>query len=355
MSRSVHKLSVSFRYNYTCPDFFFLSSSLEQLHMNCAIMICTPVSWKSLRNLTLNSCKLSDDKAVANILSGCPVLENLELFYCLALPQRLDLSKSLNLRRLEIRWSCRSSYPLEIIAPQIRYLKVIVLEEPCTLVDVSSVTEANLEICIQKLFFTVADFVQIRVLKMLEKLQNVERLTFGRTLLQMLSLAELRGITFPMLKVHTLIVETMIVRSAIPGITRLLQNSPVLTKLIAQATCSGNINDHTLDYYLGVLGLNPDQCWRSEYIHNFPTSEGIFSMVRCENAASKLFTSFMELVLRNSKTLETMVIRFRPTPALALECFAQLLQMPPTLPHNDNVSIVLNPSNHSLIASVSLS
>lgn len=86
-------------------------------------------------------------------------------------------------------------------------------------------------------------------------------------------------------------------------------------------------------------------------IQNFPTSEGIYPMVHCENAASKLFASFMELVLRNSKTLETIVVQFRSTP-LALECFAQLLQMPPTLPHNNNVSIVLNPSNYSLIASV---
>lgn len=240
----------------------------------------------------------------------------------------------------------------------------------------------------------------------------------------MLSLAELCGITFPMLKVHTLILETMVVRFAIPGITRLLQNSPLLKKLIAQAACSSNINvfyqkplfiflylnkdhaklrlteqdhfknhiplniffccanlyrtdiyfvgpkkkeicgntflcslqDHYLDYYLrSVRGLNPDQCWKSEYIHNFPTSEGIFPMVRCENAASKLFASFMELVLRNSKTLETMVVQFRSTyHPLALECFEQLLQMPPTLPHNNNVSIVLNPSNYSLVASVSL-
>lgn len=102
-----------------------------------------------------------------------------------------------------------------------------------------------------------------------------------------------------------------------------------------------SIQDQDLDNYLSQRGLNPDKCWRSEYI---------------QNAASKLFASFMELVLRNSKTLETMVVQFRSryTHPLALECFAQLLQMPPTLPHNNNVSIVLNPNNYSLIASVSL-
>ena len=47
-------------------------------------------------------------------------------------------------------------------------------------------TEASLEISIHKKILPVADFVQIMVLKMLEQLQNVERLTFGSTLLQVL-------------------------------------------------------------------------------------------------------------------------------------------------------------------------
>ncbi|KAG2288804.1 hypothetical protein Bca4012_030285 [Brassica carinata] len=340
MSRSVNKLSVSFL-NYRCPDFFFLSAYLEQLSVSLAlIVICTKVSWISLRKLTLHSCSFSYGEPIANILSGCPTLETLELIYC---------------RRFEIKSSFQSSY-VKIIGPQIHYLKLTISKELCTLVDVSSVTEASLEISIHKKFLPVADFVQIMVLKMLEQLQNVERLTFGSTLLQILSLAEVRGILFPTFNVQTLIVETMFVRSAIPGITRLLQNSPVLKKLIAKATCSGSIDDYGLDgHYLSLRGLNLDQCWRSEYMQNFPTSVGIGSMVRCENAVSKLLASFLELVLKNSKTLEMMVVQFRTTRPLALEFFSQLLPMPPTLPHNNNVSLVLNPSNYSLTASVSLS
>uniref|UniRef100_M4D672 F-box domain-containing protein n=1 Tax=Brassica campestris TaxID=3711 RepID=M4D672_BRACM len=310
MSRSVNKLSVSFL-NYRCPNFFFLSSSLEQLSVSLAFVICTTVSWKSLRSLTLSSCIFSYGEPIANILSGCPILETLELIYCRGLPRRLDLSKSLSLRRFEIRFSFQSSY-VEIIAPQIHYLKLTISEEQYA-----------------------------------RTAENVERLTFGSTLLQILSLAELRGILFPTFNVQTLIVETMFVRSAIPGITRLLQNSPMLKKLIAQATCRGNIDDHGLDdHYLSLQGLNLDQCWRSEYIQNIPTSVGI---------ESKLLASFLELVLRNSKTVEMMVVQYSSTHPLALEFFAQLLQMPPTLPHNNNVSLVVNPSNHSLTASVSSS
>lgn len=55
----------------------------------------------------------------------------------------------------------------------------------------------------------------------------------------MLSLAALCGVRFPMLKVESLTLETMIVRSVIPGITKLLQNSPGLRKLtIHTVKCS---------------------------------------------------------------------------------------------------------------------
>ena len=82
MSRSVNKLSVSFL-NYRCPDFFFLSAYLEQLSVSLAlIVICTKVSWISLRKLTLHSCSFSYGEPIANILSGCPTLETLELIYC---------------------------------------------------------------------------------------------------------------------------------------------------------------------------------------------------------------------------------------------------------------------------------
>ncbi|WZZ04742.1 hypothetical protein YC2023_090663 [Brassica napus] len=234
-------------------------SSLEQLDLKFALIpICTTVSWKILRNLTLSSCNFSYDESIAriskkefttNILSGCPILETLEVIYCHGLPRRLDLSKSLNLRRLEIKWTCQSSYPVEIIAPHIHYLKLSTYKEPCTLVDVSSVTRHG-------------HGSDIRIFE--EQRKSRFWLLFESTRFESGSMLEIRIYS-------------------------------------------------ELSYLKGK----------------------IYPMVRCENAASKLFTSLMEVGLRNSKTLEMMVVQFKSTP-LALECFAQLLQMPPTLPHNNN-------------------
>lgn len=199
MSRNVGELSLTgllFVYEtYNgFPDCFYLSSSLRQLNLVGFDMRpgCT-VSWNFLRRLTLSCCSLYDE-SIANILSGSPNLETLQLFYCDGLLKRLDLSKSPSLSALEIYgWSERSGQ-MEIVAPHIHYLNLKNSDVgPCTLVDVSSLADAILRIGLNRYrpfmagFQQYADVLQTMVLKMLAKLQNVERLTFrGGYLLQVL-------------------------------------------------------------------------------------------------------------------------------------------------------------------------
>ncbi|CAN7048035.1 unnamed protein product [Brassica oleracea var. botrytis] len=185
VSHNVENLSLDFSSHYyvKLPDFFCNSSSVKQLNIDIGFshMIvpeyCT-MSWTSLQKLSLSCGRLSDE-SMANILSGCPVLENLTLHNCVEL---------------------KSSSP--------------------TLVNVDSLTEAKLEILFSvKRYFTFkADFFQTVVLKMLEKLQNAEKLTFGGNhfFLKILSLVEIRGVPFPMFKVKlALTLDTKISRYTI--------------------------------------------------------------------------------------------------------------------------------------------
>ncbi|CAN6892345.1 unnamed protein product [Brassica oleracea] len=179
VSHNVENLSLDFSSHYyvKLPDFFCNSSSVKQLNIDIGFShmtvpeYCT-VSWTSLQKLSLSCGRLSDE-SMANILSGCPVLENLTLHNCVEL---------------------KSSSP--------------------TLVNVDSLTEAKLEILFSvKRYFTFkADFFQTVVLKMLEKLQNAEKLTFGGNFIQILSLVEIRGVPFPMFKVKALTLDTKISR-----------------------------------------------------------------------------------------------------------------------------------------------
>ena len=125
---------------------------------------------------------------MAKILSGCPVLESLTLNRCDELSY-LDLSRSLRLRTLVVERSSSATGPKDIEAPHIHYLYLRYSQFPCSLADVSSLTEANVDICTNELSYN-ARLLQPAVMDMLEKLQHVEKLTFGGNLLQVYVLAQ---------------------------------------------------------------------------------------------------------------------------------------------------------------------
>ena len=140
--------------------------------------------WTSLKKLSLSRIFLSAE-SLAKILSGCPVLQSLTLYYCHK-PSVLDLSKSLHLRTLAVsRNKSRDPGPTQILAPHIHSLRLVHSQLPCTLADVSSLTEAKMEICfVLGKTNSGADILQAMVLKMLKRLQNVEKPTFGGNFLQ---------------------------------------------------------------------------------------------------------------------------------------------------------------------------
>lgn len=189
VSRSTEKLSLEFRHAYAVayrfPEVFFTSCSLKQLFVESGTIDTIPghntVSWRSLKTLSLRGCVLSDE-ACAKILSGSPLLECLTLF-CYKL-ERLDLSECLMLKRLDVQcWEQMTHSD----------------ESRCDLADVSSLTEANVNInCSRRLGFLYDDFgdpetgladsLQVLILRTLEKLQNVEKLTLcGALCLQVFS------------------------------------------------------------------------------------------------------------------------------------------------------------------------
>ena len=140
------------------------------------------MSWISLQTLSLSSFRLSDE-SMGKILSGCPVLEKLKLYYCCKL-KVLDLSKSLRLRTLEVN-SVTVAGPKQIVAPNIHCLRLFNSQLSYPLPDVVSLTEAELEICFVSMDSQFeADFLQVWVLEMLEKLQNADKLNFGRNFFQ---------------------------------------------------------------------------------------------------------------------------------------------------------------------------
>ncbi|KAJ4880605.1 putative F-box protein [Raphanus sativus] len=121
---------------------------------------------------------------MAKILSGCPVLGYLKLYHCGEL-NVLDLSQSPRLKTLEVIRNMRVRGPRQIVAPDIHFLRLYDPQLSCSLVDVSSLTEARLEIsCLSLNSDFNANFLQVVVLKMLDQLKNAEKLKLGRNFIQ---------------------------------------------------------------------------------------------------------------------------------------------------------------------------
>lgn len=188
MSRNVENMFLDFNFVYDIPDFFYNSSSIKQLDVKVRYTNMIPrcsVSWTSLKKLSFRSCGLSVD-TMAKILSGCPILESLTLYFCDQL-NVLDLSTSQRLRTLEVVQDTCLRGPTEIVAPHIHCLRLRNSQLPCTLVDVWSLTEAKLNIFFTPVKETLqAGFLNLQamVLKILEKLMHVETLIIGGNFLQ---------------------------------------------------------------------------------------------------------------------------------------------------------------------------
>ncbi|CAH8355164.1 unnamed protein product [Eruca vesicaria subsp. sativa] len=352
MSHNVESLSLylcNSYFKYVFPNFFWNSSSVKQLNtdleISCMIvpLECT-VSLTSLQKLSLTRCSLYNG-SMAKILSGCPVLENLTLDYLDEL-NVLDLSKSLRLRTLEVQsdeWS--SPGTKQIVAPHIHCLSLYDAELSCTLVDVASLAEANLEIYCDSDCNDHNDVLQTMGLRMLEKLHNVEKLTFGGNFIQLLSLAEIvgdpflilnAGVPFPILKVKALTLDIKICQYVIPGIERLLQISPDLETLTVRGRTRFQVPEEFAGNYLKLRCFNVNKCWRSK--------DGASWNKCCEDLKSEHVSSLVELVLKNTEKLDKMVV-------LLDERYLNFKiedVVVPTLPNNKNVNVVL--SNTKLMA-----
>ncbi|KAL0707376.1 hypothetical protein Bca4012_073802 [Brassica carinata] len=283
MSRDVENLSLDFLhhyYKYKLHDFFYYTYSFKQLDITLSYdrhtifpLECT-VSWTSLQKLSLTNCSLFD-KLLAKILSGCPVLKYLRLYECGEL-KILDLSKFLRLKILEVIRHLPVQGPKKILAPHIHCLKLHDSQLSCTLVDVASLTEANLEMSPRSLNREFnGDFLQGMVLKMLEKLKNAEKLTLGRNFTEV----------------------------------------------------------EFLDKYLKSQGFNVNKCWRSK--------DGASWNKYCKDLKSEHVASLVELVLKNTEKLDKMVV-------LLDDHFLKFKiedVVVPTLPHNNNITIVLSSTN----------
>ncbi|WMV20308.1 hypothetical protein MTR67_013693 [Solanum verrucosum] len=138
--------SVSEEEVYALPECLYTCSSLITLVVGfCSFDANVAVAWKSLKSIKLKWMVLSNDHIV-NLLSGCPILETMELFRFKGF-SRLEIRSS-KLKRLNLIAynDDELDHSLEIVAPYLQHLEICesLYGFKCRLVDVSSLVNAKL-------------------------------------------------------------------------------------------------------------------------------------------------------------------------------------------------------------------
>ncbi|GJX17743.1 F-box/LRR-repeat protein 25-like protein [Tanacetum coccineum] len=200
---------------FVLDQYMFINSCFTHLKLKlrcCVINPTAAISWSKLASLSISEADLSED-LIQNILSGCPLLETLELKYCYGF-RRVDIT-SKSVQNFVFSGYMDNEYEkgriygiddvIEINAPYIVSLTIAngLWLSKLLLVDVSCLVKAHLDY--QKYGHYEPAHVQSQIMSQHEEtlkglilsLHHVKELKIGESCLKVLSRLEAKGFTFP--------------------------------------------------------------------------------------------------------------------------------------------------------------
>ncbi|KAL3653043.1 hypothetical protein CASFOL_002729 [Castilleja foliolosa] len=213
---------------YLLPEMMYSNSSLTCFSVRkCDMDTLTKIEWRSLTRLYIQDSRIPQH-VIENILSGCPVLHDLDLEYCGGF-NCLDI-KSQNLYELRVYFeeSEEDGPLLEISAPYVHDLDISFDPETIKLVlkNIKSLVTAGINFTES---WTTKEIVITTTKELFEILKDAKELRLGRDYFKVLSELVVNGWQLPVSKLKCLIVNSFCEdEHNISGIFALLKYSPNL-------------------------------------------------------------------------------------------------------------------------------
>ncbi|KAJ9678721.1 hypothetical protein PVL29_020800 [Vitis rotundifolia] len=247
---------------YLLPQCLYTHPSIKHLTTNfCVVVPSRVVSWPSLKSLSLRLAVVSKG-TLQKILLGSSSLEFLKLEHCEFGFDRLEIC-SASLKNLVIHSVLGPTTGdkfdvLQISAPNLLHLKISghYYERKFELLDVSSLVDAwfDFDLFVDDGNFhrSVEEYVKknTQVLRenlkeyssmlteLFETLAHVEELTLGPSCIMVLSVLEVKIMPSLTSKCKYLTLETLALKSSLPGIANVLESLPELEKLFIKNASS---------------------------------------------------------------------------------------------------------------------
>ncbi|KAF7847773.1 hypothetical protein BT93_L2584 [Corymbia citriodora subsp. variegata] len=305
--RKAEDFSLVFReWHHFIPRLSWDSPWLVSLRVSkCLFPWNITVHWPSLKKLCLQELVLKKDQ-ITKILSGCPVLESLELRSMSMFACDFQI-ESRYLRELAIEAVRISS--INISAPNLLSLRLWgeLIVGGVRLNGVSSLVAAELKFLVkERQLVHLSD--QLRIL--LKQLQDVTTITIGSGCLKVLSTWEVMGMSYLSSSWHNIIVHSTLSKSDLHGIAYLLRSSPLLERLVIRNPNSKNITFENEDYP-ELCDFDEKQYWPSQkefycVANNLKRVE--IAGFELDNEKSKLLLALAKFLLEKAVGLEKMTL-----------------------------------------------
>lgn len=290
----------------------------------CKFTKVKKISWNSLKLLSITGTKLNEG-LISRVLSGCPVLETLELRDWSGF-DRLKIVSSVSLRVLRIVGEQVPKYQiqpqdeclLEISGPNLVSLEISgpLYRTKVRLMDLGSLVSATMDFETKpkrlgaKFSWCVVRDEDI-AREVLESLCFVNKLTVGGWFIKVLSTCEAYNLSSPWSDRKSLTLSIPVINWDHLGISSLLHSSPHLETLVIRLSCGSetcgiwhshfSYDNSNKEYYWtswSTISKCPLEHLKTVKVVNFQASCG----------ATELFR-FLQFLLKSSRVLEEVVIQ----------------------------------------------
>ncbi|XP_016555487.2 F-box/LRR-repeat protein At3g26922 isoform X1 [Capsicum annuum] len=216
---------------YDLPSCILNSPHLVELRLTfCKIDTKKKSELKSLTTLSLNEVMIMD-QSMDFILSGCPMLEQLKLWFCYVQRRVILVNSTLKTLVLGIR---RCQTLIHVSCPTLLSLEISGYVDVLDIANVPSIAEVSVN---RNLIFDYSeykDYQEMRIL--LQTITGVKSLKLSSWFGLVFSSWQLTNLPSPTFSCKTLHLQLDFVKWHLPGILNLLKHCPCLENLIIKIT-----------------------------------------------------------------------------------------------------------------------
>ncbi|XP_009767812.1 putative F-box protein At1g49610 [Nicotiana sylvestris] len=288
---------------YDLPNFVLSSPHLVELRLAyCKINTKKKSDLKALTTFSLDNVMLMD-QSMDYILSGCPVLEELTLWFCYGHRRLVLVNSNLKTLVLGIRWF---GTRIHVSAPTLLSLEMSGTVEVLDITNVASIVEVSVNRMEKYDFKEYKDYQEMRIL--LQTITGAKSLKLCSWFALVFSSWQLTNLPAPTFSCKALNLQLDFVKWHLPGILNLLKHCPCLENLIIEITAYYDYPSRNATSWIHPYDFDGDEFWNMVdtpvqcLTHHLKTVEVAGFVME------KHVIHFVEYLLRSSMVLEEMVI-----------------------------------------------